>query len=353
MQNEIERLTNLVERATEDITGCDISTEGFSPELAPLAKAIGECLSNAREMYNFESAIADGDLSVPVPSRHNYFAGPEKDLYYKLKHLTWQAEEVAKGDYSQRVDFMGAFSNAFNFMITELEKREKQIQDHAEEKVRMAESQSVHLRKEMEIQMIHYQSYRNYVKSFIEFREHYKIMMGEVFELFKNGKYEEGRLLVAKINDQMASEVVISREYSNNELVDAAMIEMADSCRKRGISFSGMVYIPDGFSINAEDALGRVIDFSELVYSLMDIPGHEQRRISILSTQKNSWLSIVVRYHAERGFFPPDLADCVPEESRILIGRLKESAEKMQCLLNTNYNAAAHQIAIVLHICGK
>lgn len=125
MQNEIERLTNLVERATEDITGCDISTEGFSPELAPLAKAIGECLSNAREMYNFESAIADGDLSVPVPSRHNYFAGPEKDLYYKLKHLTWQAEEVAKGDYSQRVDFMGAFSNAFNFMITELEKRGK------------------------------------------------------------------------------------------------------------------------------------------------------------------------------------------------------------------------------------
>ena len=37
-----------------------------------------------------------------------------------MQHLKWQAKQVAKGDYSQRVDFMGEFSEAFNFMIVSL-----------------------------------------------------------------------------------------------------------------------------------------------------------------------------------------------------------------------------------------
>jgi methyl-accepting chemotaxis protein len=44
-----------------------------------------------------------------------------------MQHLTWQAKQVANGDYSQRVDFMGEFSEAFNFMIVSLDNRERQL----------------------------------------------------------------------------------------------------------------------------------------------------------------------------------------------------------------------------------
>ncbi len=44
-----------------------------------------------------------------------------KTLQANLRHLTWQVEQVAAGDFSQRVDFMGDFSSAFNSMSAQLE----------------------------------------------------------------------------------------------------------------------------------------------------------------------------------------------------------------------------------------
>ena len=65
------------------------------------------------------------DVTVPLPK--NFLASPFKELHSHLQHLTWQAKQVAKGDYSQRVDFMGDFSEAFNFMITSLDNNEKAL----------------------------------------------------------------------------------------------------------------------------------------------------------------------------------------------------------------------------------
>ncbi|HWR98183.1 MAG TPA: HAMP domain-containing sensor histidine kinase [Candidatus Methanoperedens sp.] len=42
----------------------------------------------------------------------------------RLARLTWQAAQVARGDYSQRADFPGDFSRAFNAMVEALERKE-------------------------------------------------------------------------------------------------------------------------------------------------------------------------------------------------------------------------------------
>ena len=64
---------------------------------------------------------------VTVPPSRNFLASPFKELHSHLQHLTWQAKQVAKGDYSQRVDFLVDFSEAFNFMITSLDNNEKAL----------------------------------------------------------------------------------------------------------------------------------------------------------------------------------------------------------------------------------
>jgi nitrogen fixation/metabolism regulation signal transduction histidine kinase len=69
--------------------------------------------------------LASGNLSCSLPPPENNIAAPLKSLHMSLKHLTWQTQQVAKGDYSQRVDFMGNFSVAFNYMITQLKQRRK------------------------------------------------------------------------------------------------------------------------------------------------------------------------------------------------------------------------------------
>ena len=350
VHEEIEKLTRMVRQATEDISQGGFSSEGFSPEYKELALAIVECLKNAKEIYDFESALADGNLSVPVPGRHNYFAGPIKDLYYKLRHLVWQAKEVAKGDYSQKVDFLGSFSDSFNYMIQELDKREEQIKQQADEKVRMAEIQNRRLKKEMEIQMLHYRTYQDYVNSFVRFREQYKLMMGEVFDLFQEKKYDEGRLLIAKINDRMASEVIIRKEYSNNVFMDAAMTEIANACRERQIEFGGTVYFPPEFMDHADAVLEYIVDFSELIYSIMDMSFCSGKKIIIFGKKKNAWFSAGARYTADEGEFPHELDVFIPEETMMILHRIKKMADKSGNILNVAYQPEKRSFDIALHI---
>ena len=44
-----------------------------------------------------------------------------------MRHLTWQANQVANGDYSQCVNFLGDFSTSFNQMIHQLAERESKL----------------------------------------------------------------------------------------------------------------------------------------------------------------------------------------------------------------------------------
>ncbi len=64
-------------------------------------------------------ALATGDLAVKIAAK-GYLAGALKTLQAHFKHLTWQTQRVADGDFSQRVDFMGEFAAGFNAMAERL-----------------------------------------------------------------------------------------------------------------------------------------------------------------------------------------------------------------------------------------
>lgn len=103
----------------------DLKSE--SEELADLQEAVfylSSCLAEANE---FLRHLRKGELDVPSPSRHNFLAGNLKELHSALKHLTWQANQVANGDYNQSVHFLGDFSTSFNQMIHQLAERESQL----------------------------------------------------------------------------------------------------------------------------------------------------------------------------------------------------------------------------------
>ncbi len=64
-------------------------------------------------------AVSRGDLSRTMDAK-GYLPGVVKELQAGLKHLTWQTQMIARGDFTQRVDFMGEFSEAFNGMVARL-----------------------------------------------------------------------------------------------------------------------------------------------------------------------------------------------------------------------------------------
>ncbi len=91
-------------------------------------------------------AASRGDLSKNI-SLQGYLGGTLKTLQANMKHLTWQTKMIASGDFSQRVDFMGEFSDSFNAMVMQLDKT---LQDLLNKTKQLGEA-NTRLRKEIAI----------------------------------------------------------------------------------------------------------------------------------------------------------------------------------------------------------
>ena len=85
-----------------------------------------------QEMKSCSAALSTGNLSEFHPSRDNFLCENLKNIHANLTHLTWQAKQVAKGDYSQTVSYLGEFSDAFNTMIAQLREREAVLRQEAQ-----------------------------------------------------------------------------------------------------------------------------------------------------------------------------------------------------------------------------
>lgn len=97
-------------------------------------------LQNAvNELVAYSAELSKGNLSVEFPKEYNFLCENMKNLHANLNHLTWQAQQVKKGDYSQHVAFLGEFSDAFNEMTKQLKEREEQLKEVAEKAERRAE----------------------------------------------------------------------------------------------------------------------------------------------------------------------------------------------------------------------
>jgi signal transduction histidine kinase len=78
-----------------------------------------ELYTSLLALRQFALTLANGDLSQPLRTKGR-LAGALKSLQANLRHLTWQTQRVAAGDFSQRIEFMGEFAEAFNAMVARL-----------------------------------------------------------------------------------------------------------------------------------------------------------------------------------------------------------------------------------------
>ena len=95
---------------------------GRRPPLPEGADEIGpldDLLDQLVDISHFALALSKGDLDQEL-RRSGIVAGSLKGLQGALRHVSWQAQRVAGGDLSQRVDFMGDFAEAFNAMVDAL-----------------------------------------------------------------------------------------------------------------------------------------------------------------------------------------------------------------------------------------
>ncbi|MDR1531524.1 MAG: GGDEF domain-containing protein [Clostridiales bacterium] len=82
----------------------------------PDFKKICDTIKDVRDL---SAALSVGELHKFFYSK-GYILSNLKGLQSNLRHLTYQAQKVAEGDFTQKVDFLGDFSAAFNEMIIKL-----------------------------------------------------------------------------------------------------------------------------------------------------------------------------------------------------------------------------------------
>ena len=92
-------------------------------------RTVNRMIRLIEEIGLFVLPLARGELAAPLPSPENRMARPLLEMHGPLAQLTRQTQEIARGDYSPRIDFMGAFSEAFNSMVMLLEERERSLTD--------------------------------------------------------------------------------------------------------------------------------------------------------------------------------------------------------------------------------
>ena len=131
----------MIEEATEKLA---ILLQGGIPSKMDIKKVddenehkfvenLNQLIDFVNQIHEFIIPLSRGELQdIDLPAK-NFLASPFKELHSRLLHLTWQTQQVANGDYGQRVDFMGDFSEAFNSMINSLDRNEKLLKTKIDE----------------------------------------------------------------------------------------------------------------------------------------------------------------------------------------------------------------------------
>lgn len=114
------------------------ANKALLPEhLQPLQQMAVQLQTMQWQTQEYAVKLSQGDLDAEPPPRKNYLAAGLKQLQAQMRHLTWQAQCVARGDYNQQVDFMGEFSEAFNQMVGQLKDRETSLHEQREALIRI------------------------------------------------------------------------------------------------------------------------------------------------------------------------------------------------------------------------
>jgi diguanylate cyclase (GGDEF)-like protein len=109
---------------------------GEELEAVPFLPEIHNDLKTIREIAY---AFSTGDLSWNTTIR-GFIPGCLKSLQSRLQHLIWQVKMVEGGDFSQKVECLGEFSDAFNRMTGQLDATLKDLRQKEESLRHLASS---------------------------------------------------------------------------------------------------------------------------------------------------------------------------------------------------------------------
>jgi diguanylate cyclase (GGDEF)-like protein len=235
--------------------------DNVTEEIKNLQDSIYQLSSDILESNRFLSELSQGNLDAVPPSKSNFISGYLKELHAVMIHIAWQAEQVAEGDYSQEIKFMGKLSNSFNIMIQQLRERKASLV----KKSYTDELTGVYNRRYC----------KETIKKFIAANEDFSFVMIDIDRLKKvNDKFghckgdEYINIVTKTINENIESEDVLCRvagdefaiifknrdEKSSEKKMNMIWHKIQDIKKGYTLSISyGIIYVPINTNLNKDD----------------------------------------------------------------------------------------------------
>ncbi len=127
-QSERDRIDKITEAVHYLLTGVEVAQIECAgdpdDEIKQLTGKVNALIGLLLDIGHAIRPLAIGKLDHELESKILFLA-PFKQLQANLRHLTWQTQQIAKGKFNLRVDFMGDFSEAFNSMVASLDRAQK------------------------------------------------------------------------------------------------------------------------------------------------------------------------------------------------------------------------------------
>ncbi len=127
---DIESITEAVDHILKGQIPGEIELPAGYPdhEVKQLVQRMNALFGEYRDCAAFIFAVSCGDLDVKAPKSRMRLNQSLKNLQANLRHLTWKTQQIARGDFTQRMDFMGEFSIGFNSMVEQLAESRAELQ---------------------------------------------------------------------------------------------------------------------------------------------------------------------------------------------------------------------------------
>ena len=122
-EEDIDKITEVFYHLLKGKTPPNISMPEDYPdnEVKQLVSYVNQFLEDYRKSSEFAFNLGKGVVDMEATGSHSAIAQALKSLQASLHHLTWTTQQISQGDFSHKVSFMGAFSDAFNSMTQQLE----------------------------------------------------------------------------------------------------------------------------------------------------------------------------------------------------------------------------------------
>jgi serine phosphatase RsbU (regulator of sigma subunit) len=132
---DLDRITALFHRVLkgELPRPLDLPEDYPENEVRQIVEYANRFVAEYQTLAGAMSALSRGDLDLNVPAGKMHVLQSFKNLHANLRHLTWKTQQIAGGDLSQHIDFMGDFSQAFNSMTHQLREAFAKIESQNQE----------------------------------------------------------------------------------------------------------------------------------------------------------------------------------------------------------------------------